>query len=60
MLPPKKKAGTALLANRVMELCGLIFDLKQIPYAELALLMYCANCHVYLVKRYLSKQTRIP
>jgi hypothetical protein len=60
VLSPKKKAGTALLANRVMEVCELIFGLKQEQYAELAWLMYCANCHVHLVKRHVLKQTHIP
>jgi len=68
MLSPKKKAGTALLANRVMEVCRQSFGLKQepyaelawLPYAELAWLMYCANCPVHLVKRHLLKQTLIP
>ena len=48
----KKKAGTVLVANRAMEVCGLIFGLKQEPYAELAWLMYWANCHVHLVKKH--------
>lgn len=60
MLSPKKKAGTALLANRVMEVCGLTFGLKLETYPELAWLMYCANCHVHLVKRHLLKQIHIP
>jgi hypothetical protein len=60
ILSPKKKAGTALLANRFMEVGGLIFGLKQEPYTELAWLMWCPNCHVHLVKRHLLKETHIP
>lgn len=55
----KKEAVVALLANRVMEVCGLIFGLKQEPYAVLAWLMYCENCHVHVVKRHILKQTHI-
>jgi hypothetical protein len=59
MLPPEKMAGTELLPDRVMEFCGF-FVVKQVAYAQLAWLMYCANCHVHLVKRHVLKQTRIP